>query len=158
MAVLTVIRNSRAHEDSGQAELLASGVLARASRLAAAVLMAVIASIALGVVSFLVTVACGGDVVGDRVLAGYFTASGLMFAGVAAVAAQLGSDARTASSIAVGTLGVCYVLRGLPRLLGRSGLGHLAHAPRLARRDPTEHGEQPLARAPRRCARPPHGG
>lgn len=112
MSVLVVVRNSRANEDSGQAELLASGVLARASRLAVAVLMAALASVALGVVCFLVTVLCGGDLLPTLILSAGFTASGLMFAGVAAVAAQLGSDARTASGIAVATLGVCYVLRG----------------------------------------------
>jgi ABC-2 type transport system permease protein len=112
MAVLIVVRNSRADEDSGQAELLASGVLSRSSRLAVAVLMAAVASVAVGVVSFLVTVASGGDLAATLVLSATFTASGLIFAGVAAVAAQLGSDARTAASIAVATLGVCYVLRG----------------------------------------------
>lgn len=112
MSVLIVVRNSRAHEDSGQAELIAAGVLARASRLAVAVLMAGIASVALGVVCFLVTIACGGGIAASLVLASTFTASGLMFAGVGALAAQLGSDARTASSIGVATLGACYVLRG----------------------------------------------
>lgn len=112
MAILIVVRNSRANEDSGQAELLASGVLARASRLAVAVLMAATASVALGVVCFLVTLACGGGITATLILSATFTASGLMFAGVAAITAQLGSDARTASSIAVATLGVSYVLRG----------------------------------------------
>ena len=36
MAILIVVRNSRANEDSGQAELIASGVIARHSRLAVA--------------------------------------------------------------------------------------------------------------------------
>ena len=112
MTILIVVRNSRANEDSGQAELLASGVLARESRLAVAVLLAAAASVALGVVSFAVTVACGGGVTATLILSATFTASGLMFAGVAAVTAQLGSDARTASSVAIATLGICYVLRG----------------------------------------------
>lgn len=112
MAILIVIRNSRANEDSGQAELIASGVLARQSRLAVAVLMAAAASFALGVVSFLITIACGGGITATLILAATFAASGLMFAGVAAIAAQIGSDARTASSIAIAILGVCYVLRG----------------------------------------------
>ena len=112
MAILVVVRNSRAAEDSGQAELVASGVLGRQSRLAVAVSMAVLASVALGVVCFAVTVACGGGVADTLTLAATFTAAGLIFAGVAAVAAQLGSDARTASSIAVGVLGGCYVARG----------------------------------------------
>lgn len=112
MTILIVVRNSRADEDSGQAELLASGVLARASRLAVAVLMAAIASVALGVVCFLITVLCGGGLTATVVLAATFTASGLMFAGVAAVTAQVGSDARSAASLAVAVLGGCYVLRG----------------------------------------------
>ena len=120
MAILIVIRNSRAQEDSGQAELIASGVLGRQSRLTVAVLMAAIASVALGVVCFLLTWACGGDPASTAILAGTFTASGLMFAGVAAITAQIGSDAGTASSIAVAFLGVCYVARGY---LDSSGAG-----------------------------------
>lgn len=112
MAILIVVRNSRAHEDSGQAELLASGVLGRQARLTVAVLLAAIASLALGVVSFGVTVAVGGGVLPTLLLSSTYAASGLMFAGVAAVAVQLGSDARAASSLAVATLGVLYVVRG----------------------------------------------
>lgn len=112
MAILAVIRNSRANEDSGQAELLASGVMARASRLATAVLVASLASVAIGVVCFLLTVACGGGVASTAILAAGFTASGLMFAGGAAIAAQIGSDARTASSLAMSALGSLYILRG----------------------------------------------
>lgn len=112
MTVLVVVRNSRADEDSGQAELVASGVIARESRLAVAVAMAAIASVALGVVCFLLTLAVGGGALPTLVLASTFTASGWMFAGLAAVTAQVGSDARTAATLAVGALGVCFVMRG----------------------------------------------
>lgn len=112
MAIFIVVRNSRAHEDSGQAELLASGVLGRQARLTVAVLMAAVASLALGVVSFVATVAVGGGALPTLLLSSTYVASGLMFAGVAAVAVQLGSDARTATSLAVATLGVLYVARG----------------------------------------------
>jgi len=112
MAILIVVRNSRADEDSGRAELLASGVLARPSRLMTAVALASMASVALGVICFLATIACGGGVISSAVLSATFAASGLMFAGVAAVTAQLGSEARTASSLAMATLGILYVVRG----------------------------------------------
>lgn len=112
MAILIVVRNSRADEDSGRAELIASGVIARQSRLAVAVLIATIASVALGVVCFLLTIVCGGGLTASLLLASTFTASGLMFAGVAAITSQLGSDARTSSSLAIATLGVLFVLRG----------------------------------------------
>lgn len=112
MTILIVVRNSRANEDSGQAELIASGVLARGARLGVAVAMAGLASLALGVVCWVITVLCGGGWTSTLILAACFSSSGLMFTGVAAVAAQLGSEARAASSLAIGALGVCYVLRG----------------------------------------------
>ncbi|MFF5289735.1 ABC transporter permease [Paractinoplanes globisporus] len=112
MTIFIVVRNSRAAEDSGQAELLASGVMGRQTRLAVATLMAVLASIALGIVSWLLTIACGGGLLNSLALSSTYTASGLMFAGVAGIAAQLGSDARTANSIAVAVLGITFVVRG----------------------------------------------
>lgn len=112
-AVLTVIRATRGQEDSGQAELLASGVLGRASRLFAGVGLALAGSLAAGVVSGVVTGLCGGDWQSSLLLGATFTASGWMFAGVAAITAQLGSDARTASSLAIGTLGAFFLLRGV---------------------------------------------
>lgn len=51
-------------------------------------------------------------VVPSLLLAATFTASGVMFAGLAAVTVQLGSDARSANSIAIAILGVCFVIRG----------------------------------------------
>jgi len=112
-AIFAVVRATRAQEDSGQAELLASGVLGRGSRLLAGVALALIGSLVLGTVACLVTVLCGGGWGPSALIAATFVATGWMFAGVAAVTSQLGSDARTASSMAVGTLGTLYLLRGV---------------------------------------------
>lgn len=112
MAIFIVVRNSRADEDSGQAELLASGVLGRQTRLTVALIMAVLASIALGIVSWLLTVACGGGWLDSLTLSATFTASGLICTGVAGITAQIGSDARAANSIAVAALGIVYLVRG----------------------------------------------
>ena len=112
MAIFTVVRNSRADEDSGEAELVASGVMGRQSRLAAALGLAVLAGAGLGVAVWALTVACGGGVADTAVLAAGFTASAWLFAGVAAVTAQLGSDARAANSMAVAVLGAAFIGRG----------------------------------------------
>lgn len=112
MAILVVVRNSRANEDSGQAELIASGVIARRSRLAVALLIAAIAAVVLGVLCAVLTIAVGGSVVASILLAATFTASALMFGAVAAVCAQVASEARTATSLAVAILGISYVVRG----------------------------------------------
>ncbi|KQT93561.1 multidrug ABC transporter permease [Marmoricola sp. Leaf446] len=112
MTVLVVVRHTRAQEDSGQAELLASGAVARGARLATALLVAGLAAGVVGVTCAVATVAAGGDAASSWLLAATFTASGLVFAGVAAVTAQVASDARTATGLAVAVLGLSYVLRG----------------------------------------------
>ena len=111
-AIFAVTRATRTQEDSGQAELLASGVLGRASRLLAGVGLALIGSLLLGVIAGVVTGLCGGEWEASLLLGATFTATGWMFTAVAAVTAQLGSDSRTANSIAVGALGVLFLLRG----------------------------------------------
>lgn len=111
-AIFAVTRATRGQEDSGQAELLASGVLGRSSRLLAGVGLALIGSLLVGVVASVVTGLCGGNWGSSLLLGATFTATGWMFAAVAAVTAQIGSDVRTANSIAVGVLGTLFILRG----------------------------------------------
>lgn len=111
-AIFAVTRATRAQEDSGQAELLASGVLGRGSRLLTGAAMALIGSLLLGLVAGLVTVLCGGGGEDSMLLGATFTATGWIFTGVAAITAQVGDDARTSNSMAVGTLGALFVLRG----------------------------------------------
>lgn len=111
-AVFTVVRATRGQEDSGQAELLASGVLGRFSRLLAGVALALIGSLLVGVIAGVVTGLCGGGWESSLLLGATFIASGWMFAAVAAMASQIGADARTASSLSIGVLGILFVLRG----------------------------------------------
>ncbi|KAA0919709.1 ABC transporter permease [Dietzia sp. ANT_WB102] len=120
-AINTVIRSTRGQEDSGQAELLASGVLGRSSRLLAGVGLALLGSLAVGVVAGVVTGFCGGGWQASLLLGATFTASGWMFAGLSAVTAQLGYDARTAHSLAVGALGVLFLLRAVAYSLHAPG-------------------------------------
>ncbi|CAM3143563.1 ABC transporter permease [Stackebrandtia soli] len=111
-ATFTVTRATRGQEDSGQAELLASGVMGRAARLLTACAMALIGSVLIGVFASTVTIACGGDAEASLLLGATFAATGWMFTAIAATTAQLGADARTANSIAVATLGILFGLRG----------------------------------------------
>lgn len=111
-SIFAVTKATRGQEDSGQAELLASGVLGRGSRLLVGIGMAFLGSLAVGLVAAVVTVLCGGGWQASLLLAATFTVTGWMFGAIAAVTAQLGSDSRTANSFAVGTLGVLFLLRG----------------------------------------------
>ena len=117
-AIFALTRATRAQEDSGQAELLASAVMGRYARLASAAAMCLVAEVLLGLVVGLATVACGGGWHASMLLAATMTATGWMFTGVAAVTAQLGSEARTSNSLAVGTLGTLFLLRNVAYSLG----------------------------------------
>jgi ABC-2 type transport system permease protein len=102
MAVLTVIRHTRAEEESGRQELLRSTPVARLTPPASALGLAMGASLLVGVL----VAAIGGLRFGAAV-----AAPGLVFAGVAGVAAQLTERASTARLIACGVLGVTYGVR-----------------------------------------------
>ncbi|MFS8104475.1 hypothetical protein LFM09_45950 [Lentzea alba] len=102
MAILIVLRHTRAEEESGRQELLRSTPISRYAPLASALGLAMGASLLVGT---LVTV-IGGLRFGLAV-----AAPGLVFAAVAAVAAQLTERSSTAHLIACGALGVTYGVR-----------------------------------------------
>ena len=111
--ILTVIRHTRAEEESGRAELLDSTAVGRRAGLTAALLLVFGASVATGLVGtagLLTTdVPAAGSLAFGLALAG----SGLVFSAVAAVAAQLSTGARTARGIAFGALGLAFALRAV---------------------------------------------
>jgi ABC-2 type transport system permease protein len=113
MTIFIVTRNTRGNEDSGQAELIASGVVGRHARLLSAMAVAVVASTMLGVVTFIAMIVSGGDPTTSAVMCVCFAAAGIMFGALGALASQLGSFAQTANGIAVTTLGVFYLVRGV---------------------------------------------
>lgn len=110
--VLAVTRATRAQEDSGQAELLASGVLGRGARLMAPVVLAVLASLVIGVVAGVVTGLLGAGWGTALLMGATFTAAGWMFGAWAAVSAQLASDSHTANNLGIGVLAALFLLRG----------------------------------------------
>lgn len=121
-AVLTVVRHTRAEEDAGRAEMLASGVVGRYALLAAAVATTVLASAAAGLLVALGLLGLGAATAGAFAFGGAVALTGAVFAGVGAVAAQLGSYSRTASGMGLGVLGVAFLVRGWGDSSGRSWL------------------------------------
>jgi ABC-2 type transport system permease protein len=113
MSASTVIRRTRAEEESGRAELLASGVLGRSSPLAVALLLAGAAALAVGIVCALGCIAQGQPVGGSFALGAALAGPGLVFAALAGVAAQVFESARAALSAAGLSLGVAYAIRGI---------------------------------------------
>jgi ABC-2 type transport system permease protein len=132
LAIFVVIRHTRADEEAGRLELVGSAVVGRQAALVAALAAAAAPII---VVSALLCVALplvGLPAAGSAALALGIGGCGLAFTGIAAVAAQLTSSARTARGIALGALGVAFVLRGVGDSAGAGGPSWLSWASPLA--------------------------
>lgn len=121
MSVLLVVRHTRAEEESGRAEMLLALPVGRHAPAAAAMVTVAVANLAVaaGVVAALVGT---GLAVPDAVATGLGTAlTGLVFAGVAALAAQLDEHARAATGTAAAVLGAAFVVRGVGDVLADGG-------------------------------------
>lgn len=113
MVTLLVIRHTRAEEESGRAELLRAGVVGRHAATAAAVLLAVAASLVIGLLDAAVLTALDFGA-GSAVAHGLsLTGIGIFFTGVAAAAAQVTAAARTALGLAGAVMGVLFAIRGI---------------------------------------------
>lgn len=109
--ILTVVRHTRAEEETGRRELLGATVLGRYAGLAAAVLTTCAANLVLGALVALGLTSQHLPAAGSWALGLEFAAAGWMFTGIAAVVAQLFTSARSARSVAVVVLATAYVLR-----------------------------------------------
>ena len=120
--ILTVIRHTRAEEDSGRAELIDSTAVGRYASLTAALLLAFGASVATGLIGTAGLLTTDVSPSGSLAFGLALACSGLVFSALAAVAAQLGASARTARGIAFAALGTFFALRAV----GDAGGGELS--------------------------------
>ena len=111
LSVFTVIRHTRADEQAGRAELLRANVVGRHATLAAALIVTMLLVLASTVLIAVSALSAGFAWEGSLLIAGTGAATGLFFAGAAAVAAQLSSSSRGASGLAGGLIGLAYVIR-----------------------------------------------
>ncbi|HEY4605252.1 MAG TPA: hypothetical protein VIH08_13050, partial [Blastococcus sp.] len=101
MSLLLVVRHTRAEEDGGSAELLLSGAVGRRAPLTAALLLMALADLAVGVVVLAGLVGSGLAATDSLGLATGWSLTGIVFGCVAAVTAQLTTQARAASGAAL---------------------------------------------------------
>jgi ABC-2 type transport system permease protein len=113
MSIFTVIRHTRAEEESERTELLRSSVVGRHASLAAALLVVAAMNLIVAAISAAAFVAQGYAVGGSIAIATAIGAAGLVFAGVGAVAGQLSRHARGALGLATATLGVTFAVRAV---------------------------------------------
>jgi ABC-2 type transport system permease protein len=120
--ILTVIRHTRADEESGRAELLDSTAVGRYASLTATLLLSFGASIATGVIGATGLLATDVEPVGSLTFGAALAGSGLVFTAVAAVATQLSPSARFARGAAFAVLAAAFTLRAA----GDAGSGTLS--------------------------------
>jgi ABC-2 type transport system permease protein len=120
MAIVTVVRRTRSDEETGRAELLAAGALGRSAPLVAALALAGGCCLLVAVLTVAGAVGTAGGA-GGVVLALALAGTGAVFAGVAAVAAQLTGSTRAATAFAGVVLAVSFLVRAAGDVLVGAG-------------------------------------
>ncbi|WP_137119941.1 ABC transporter permease [Segeticoccus rhizosphaerae] len=118
MGISLIARSTRRDEESGRLELLLAGRIGRTAPLAAAALVATAALIVTSLALAAGLISVGVPVAGSLLYAASLGALGLVFAGIAAVAAQVVLHGRGVYAIALGLLVLAYLLRGVGDVLG----------------------------------------
>jgi ABC-2 type transport system permease protein len=111
--ILTVIRHTRADEETGRAELIDSTAVGRYASLTAALLLSFGASVITGAIGAAGLLGTSVPRDGSLAFGAALACSGLVFTAVAAVAAQLSPSARFARGTAFGALATAFTLRAV---------------------------------------------
>jgi ABC-2 type transport system permease protein len=127
LTIFIVVRHTRADEEAGRLELVGSAAVGRQAPLTAALFPAVTANIAIAVLTCWWLPAQELPLAGSAALALSIGGCGLVFAGLAAVGAQLAGTARGARAMVIGALGIAFALRGVGDA-GPHGLSWLSWA------------------------------
>jgi ABC-2 type transport system permease protein len=113
LGIFAVIRHTRADEEAGRLELVGSTAVGRFAALLASLVVAFGGCALIAAAIAVVQVLFGLPAAGSLALGAVTGLAGCMFAAAAAVCAQLTESARTAREIALGLLGVAYLLRAV---------------------------------------------
>lgn len=121
LSILTVIRHTRAEEESGAAELVLSSVVGRYARTTAAVILVGAVNAVLAVTMTVAMSASGFAVTDTAAMCLGVTAVAMVFGAVAAVTAQLWRQARSATGSAMAVLALAALVRGVGDVIDNSG-------------------------------------
>ncbi|MEO8556525.1 MAG: ABC transporter permease [Actinomycetota bacterium] len=113
LMVMLMVRHTRAEEEAGRLELIGAGVVGRAAPMTAALLVVGGASCALGLLSAAGLMAAGLPSTGSLLFGAGWAATGLCFAAVAAVTAQLTTGGRGANGLGFTVVAVAYMARAI---------------------------------------------
>jgi ABC-2 type transport system permease protein len=111
--VMLVIRHTRREEENGRLELIGSTVVGRFAALTAALVVAAVAMSAIAILTALGLTAVGLPSAGSWAFGLAWASTGLSFAAIAAVTAQVTVSARAAVGWGIAAIGIAYLLRAL---------------------------------------------
>ena len=121
MSVLLAVRHTRAEEQSGRLEMVRALPVGRLAPPLAALVIVTIANLAVSLAVSAGALMVGGPVA-DSLALGLATAlTGLVFAALAMVTAQITENAGTASGMALGMLAIAFLVRGVGDVIDRQG-------------------------------------
>ncbi len=121
LAILTVIRHTRAEEESGTAELVLASVVGRYARTTAALVLVAAVNVVLAVTMTAAMAANGFDFVDTAAMCIGVTAVAMVFGAVAAVTAQMWRTGRAATGAAMAVLALATLVRGVGDVIDHSG-------------------------------------
>jgi len=113
LMIVVAIRHTRAEEESGRLELVSGGRLGRNAPLTAALIVVFGASLALGLLTSASLTAAGLPGEGSLAFGLGWGVTGMAFGAVAAVTAQVTTESRSATGIALSLVAVTYMLRAI---------------------------------------------
>ncbi|MDT5094320.1 MAG: polyether ionophore transport system permease protein [Mycobacterium sp.] len=121
LSILTIVRHTRAEEESGTSELVMSSVVGRHARTLAALALVGAVNAILAVTMTLALAVTGFDLIDCAGMCFGVTAVSMLFGAVAAVTVQLWRQGRTATGAAMGALASAVVIRGVGDIIDHSG-------------------------------------
>lgn len=121
MSILLTVRHTRAEEESGRLEIIRALPVGRFAPATAAVLTVAIANLLVGAGVAAALVGTGMAPASSLALALGCVLTGLVFAAVAAVTAQLTEHARGATGMAMAALAVAFLVRGVGDVIDNQG-------------------------------------
>ena len=118
MSTLVVVRHTRQNEEAGRSELVGAGVVGRYAMLGAALLEAIAANVLLAGLVGIGLAAGGLPLDGSLLMGAAMGMVGVIFAAIAAIAAQLTLTSRGANSLAAATVGAMFLVRAVGDVKG----------------------------------------
>jgi len=123
MSIFLVTRHTRGEEQSGRAELIRASVTGRHTMLTATLVIVGVANIASAVLVSGLAIGIGYPIMGSLLVGLATGLTGMVFAGITAIAVQINEFSRSAAGMAGAVLGATFLLRAMGDMVGVGGSG-----------------------------------